>query len=167
MQTTRRGMRRITVAALLLVPLLAVSGCGEQLGVASQSAPTPIEADSRLPERLVDALSRSGVDLRDSGFVEGISAAQSLAAFADMYDPAAYAATPTAYAAVIESSDVYRVTPGQLVRIVHVPGVERDIIGPALPAGAATPTPDVIVTDMVAIFDADSGKHLFTVYAGP
>ncbi len=105
--------------------------------------------------------------MKDAAFAEGISRTQTLVAFADMYNPAAYEATPTAYAALIESSDVYRLTPGSPVRIVHVPGVEQDITGPAPPKGAATPTPDVIETDMVAFFAADNGKHLFTMYAGP
>lgn len=105
---------------------------------------------------------------------EGCPPKESLAAFADTYEPAMFEATPTAYAVKLTSSQESRMPPGLLARMIHLPGVEQEISGPTLPPKSATPSEsapgspsEVVETDMFAFLDARTGGHLATVYVGP
>ncbi len=174
MQPTNRRLMTVA-AAFWLATLAGVSGCGAEDPAASTTASAEVKAGtaSRVPVDLVEVLGRDGITVDDATFEGGLSPEESLAAFAGIYDPAMFDATPAAYAVMMRSSQESRLPPGLSARMVHVPRVERDIIGPDLPDDSGTPSNHdsaatmIVETDLFAFFDAESGKHLATVYIGP
>ena len=155
------------VAVGTLIVIVAMGACSD-----ARPSQVSLEAESSsegLPERLRATLARDATYVEDGSFDEGISSAATMSSFAKLYKPDAFDEDPDVYAVAIRSSDVTVLTPGLAARVVHVAGVERTRHAPPRPSQeqSSESPEDVVVTDMFAFFDAESGEHLVTSYIGP
>ncbi|MEO8291633.1 MAG: hypothetical protein ABI635_00725 [Actinomycetota bacterium] len=112
-------------------------------------------------------MARDNIMLTESSFADGFSSADAMEAFSREYGADMSEEQPVVYTAEVVSSDESRLKPGELVRLVHLPGVPQQVTPPSPPPGEEEATSVTIETDMFAFFSAESGELLVTVYIGP
>jgi hypothetical protein len=145
-----------------------LSACGESEPPDTSSDPSgaessPGDASSRsVPEEVSEKLRSLGHEIKDREWTDERDTKEVVEAFAQEYDPRQYKEAPQAFAV-----DVVRSPEAALLNaayIVYVPDVPQDASGPIRSDGSK-PSPDTILTTMVAFFDSEL-RFLQTTYIG-
>lgn len=152
-------MKFMTRCALVAVAMVLTS-CGFDDGPPASDSASPSETASAedMPAELLDALATGLIKVEDAEMGDGISADESLTAYAESYRDVA-GNPPEVYAARVLNSNDRSLPAGTEVRVVYVSD-HPDTINP--PCCTGTPTP--ITTSMVTFLDADTGRLLMTTY---
>jgi hypothetical protein len=163
MGNASRPVTRLMLAALTVVLAACATGDFESSRSVSEAATS---RGATLRDELVEALRRDRFTFEYADFDGGLSAEETLRRFREQYGYSHSGGAPTAYAVRVTASPSPGLAPGSLARIVHVPDVEDAFEGVALGPGQSESF-DSPPADLLAFFDAATGRHLETTFIAP
>jgi hypothetical protein len=133
----------------------------------SSTAPADVDFGERIPDQLSRQLAVAGVtiDAAIGADAASIDAAAALDTVRREYgDERAGQATGVYVVRISAPVEDPTLVDGQAVVIVHIPGVEQTVGGPAPAPGEEPGEPLVAITDMVVMVDAVTGDFVRTDY---
>lgn len=132
----------------------------------SATAPAEVAFGERIPDRLGRQLAEAGLTIEPLGAdAASIDAATAIDTVRREYgDNRASQVTDVYVARISAPVEDPSLVDGQAIVIVHIPGVEQVVGGPAPAPGEEPSQPLVVITDMVVMVDAATGDFVRADY---